>query len=51
MISLIIGLVVLGVALWAIEALIPMDAVVKRIIQVVIVLVVLIWLLRFAGMV
>lgn len=46
LISLIIGLVIVGVVLWAIETLIPLDPMIKRIISVLIVLAVLLWILR-----
>lgn len=46
LLSLILALVIVGVVLWAVETLIPMDATIKRLIQVVVVVAVLIWLLR-----
>ena len=49
MIHLIIALVVIGVALWLINSLIPMDEKIKTLINIVVILAVLIWLLRFAG--
>lgn len=51
MISLLIGLVVLGVVLWLINTMVPMDDKIKMLINVVVVLAVCIWLLRFAGLV
>lgn len=47
MISLIVALVVVGVLLWAVESLIPLDATIRRIIQVLIVLCVVLYILRF----
>jgi hypothetical protein len=49
MIGLILSLVILGVALWVIESLIPMDPMIKRIIQAVVVLCVLFYIVRFFG--
>lgn len=51
MISLIVALLVLGVILWAVESLIPLDPTIKRLIQVVAVICVLVYVLRFFGMV
>lgn len=50
MISLIVALIVVGVLLWAVESLIPMDPAIKRVIQVVVVLCVLLYVLRFFGL-
>jgi hypothetical protein len=49
LISLIITLVVVGVLLWLINSYIPMDAKIKRILNVVVVIVVVIWLLQAFG--
>jgi hypothetical protein len=49
LISLILVLVIVGVALWAINAYIPMDATIKKILNVVVVLVVIFWLLYAFG--
>jgi uncharacterized membrane protein YwzB len=51
MIGLIVSLIILGVVLWAVESLIPMDPMIKRIIQVVVVLCVLLYVLRFFAIV
>ena len=48
MIGLILALVVVGVALYLLQ-LIPMDATVKQIIRVLIILVLVIWVLSFFG--
>ena len=45
LISLIIVLIVVGVALWAVNAFIPMDAKIKTIINAVVIIVVVLWLL------
>ena len=46
MITLIVGLVIVGLILWVLEQ-IPMDAMITRIIRVVIIVVACIWLLQF----
>jgi hypothetical protein len=51
MIGLIVALIVVGVLLWAVESLIPMDATIRRVIQVVVVLCVLLYILRFFGLI
>lgn len=51
LVQLIVALVVVGVLLWAVETLIPMDPTIKRLIQVVIVVAVLIWLLRIFALI
>lgn len=48
--SLIIGLIILGVVLWVVESLIPLDATIRRVIEVVIVLAVLVWVVRAFGL-
>lgn len=50
LLTLIVFLVVVGVVLWAINAFLPMDAKIKLILNVVIVLVVVLWLLRAFGL-
>jgi hypothetical protein len=48
--TLVIALVVIGVLLWAINSFIPMDAKIKQILNVVVVIVVVLWLLSlFTG--
>lgn len=51
MISLIIGLVVIGVVLYLINTILPMDGRIRTLINVIVILAVCIWLLRFAGLV
>jgi hypothetical protein len=46
-IQLVVLLIILGVILWAVETLIPMDPMIRRLIQVVAIVAVLIYLLRF----
>jgi hypothetical protein len=50
LITLVVTLVIVGVILWAINTLIPMDAKIKTILNVVVVIVVLLWVLSlFTG--
>jgi len=49
LIQLVIVLVIVGVALWAINNYIPMDATIKKILNVVVIIVVLLWLLSIFG--
>ena len=49
LISVVITLVILGLVLWVIETLLPLDATIKMVIRVVIILAVIIWLLRALG--
>ncbi len=50
LISLVIVLIVVGVLLWLVNTLIPMDAKIKQIINVVVIIVVVLWLLQiFVG--
>ena len=49
LVTLIITLIVVGVLLWLVNTYIPMDAKIKKIINVVVVIVVIIWLLRVFG--
>ena len=49
LIQLVIALVVIGVALWLINNYIPMDATIKKILNVVVIIVVVLWLLSIFG--
>lgn len=50
LIELVIVLVVIGVLLWLLETVIPMDATMKMLIRAVVIIVVVLWLLRaFVG--
>lgn len=51
MISLIVGLIVVGVLLWAVETLIPLDPVIRRLVQAIVVLAVCLWILRFFALI
>ncbi|MFZ0789291.1 MAG: Thivi_2564 family membrane protein [Chromatiaceae bacterium] len=50
LIDLIVALVVLGVGLWLINNYIPMDSTIKKILNVVVVIVVVLWLLSAFGL-
>jgi hypothetical protein len=49
LIGIIIALVVVGLLLWALEAFIPMNPTIKRILEIVVVIVIIIWLLQVFG--
>jgi len=49
LISLIITLIVIGVLLWLVNAYIPMDGKIKKILNVIVVICVVIWLLSVFG--
>ena len=49
LISLIIVLVVVGVIMWAVNAYIPLQDTIKKILNVVVIIVVLLWLLSVFG--
>lgn len=49
MISLVITLIVIGVLLWLVNTMIPMDAKIKQILNVVVVIAVVLWLLGVFG--
>lgn len=51
LINLIIVLVVVGVIMWAVNVYIPMQAAIKKILNVVVIIVVLIWLLSIFGII
>jgi len=50
LISLIVTLIVVGVLLWLVQRYIPMDATIKRIITIVVIVAVCIWLLSLLGL-
>ena len=50
LIDLVVALVVLGVGLWLINTYIPMDATIKKILNVVLVIAVVLWLLAAFGL-
>lgn len=49
LIQLVITLVVVGVILWVINSYIPMQATIKKILNVVVIIVVILWLLNVFG--
>lgn len=49
-VSVVLTLIVVGVLLWAINAYIPMDAKIKQILNIVVVIVVVLWLLNVFGL-
>jgi len=49
MIGLVITLIIVGVLLWLVNAFIPMDAKIKQILNIVVVICVVIWLLYTFG--
>jgi hypothetical protein len=51
LIQLVVVLLVVGVLLWAINSYIPMQATIKKILNVVVVIVVIIWLLSVFGVI
>ncbi len=50
LISLIIILALVGFALWAVNAYVPMQSGIKRILNIVIIFVVILWLLKVFGL-
>ena len=51
LIQLIIALVVVGVILWAVNTYIPMDATIKKILNIVVIIAVILWLLSVFGVI
>jgi hypothetical protein len=51
LISVIVVLIVIGVLLWLVNSMIPMDSKIKTIINVVVVIVVCLWLLQSFGLI
>ena len=49
MLSILITLLVVGIILWAINSFVPMDEKIKKILNVIIVILVIIWLLKALG--
>lgn len=49
LVSIIIGLVIVGVVLWLINTYIPMDGKIKKILNVLVVVIVILWLLNAFG--
>jgi len=51
LISLIVALVVIGVILWLVNTYIPMDAKIKKILNIIVLIVVVLWLLSVFGLI
>jgi hypothetical protein len=51
LISLIVTLIVIGVVLWLVNSYIPMDGKIKKILNVVVVICVVVWLLSVFGVI
>jgi hypothetical protein len=49
LISLVVTLIIVGVLLWLVNTMIPMDGKIKQILNVVVVIVVCLWLLQVFG--
>ena len=49
LISLVVVLIIIGVLLWLVNAYIPMDATIKKIINIVVIIAVVLWLLNVFG--
>lgn len=49
LINLVVVLIVVGVLLWLVNAYIPMDGKIKKILNIVVVIVVVLWLLQVLG--
>lgn len=50
MISVVLTLVVIGVLLWLLQTSVPMDATIKKAIQIVVIVCVAVWLLQVFGL-
>lgn len=51
LVTVIVTLIVVGIVLWAINRFIPMDAKIKNILNIVVVIVVILWLLQGFGLI
>ncbi len=50
LIQLVLILIVIGILLWLLNAYIPMDAMIKRIVNIVVIIAVVLWLLSVFGL-
>lgn len=50
LLSIIIALVVVGFILWAVNSFIPMDASVKKLLNIAVIIILVIWLLKASGL-
>jgi len=51
LVSIVITLIVVGVLLWLVNSYIPMDAKIKKVINIVVVVVMVLWLLQTTGVI
>lgn len=51
LVELIVTIAIVGVLLWAVETYVPMDAGIKKLLQIIVVLVLVIWLLQSFGLI
>ncbi len=51
LLSVILTIVVVGVVLWLINSYVPMDATIKKILNVVVIIILVIWLLKVFGVI
>jgi hypothetical protein len=49
LVSMVVTLIVVGVLLWAVNSFIPMDEKIKKILNIVVVIAVVLWLLQLFG--
>jgi hypothetical protein len=50
LITIVLALIVVGVLLWLMNSYIPMDATIKKIINIVVIIVVVVWLMHVLGL-
>jgi hypothetical protein len=51
LLGLIVTLVVVGIVLWAVNTYVPMDAKIKQILNIAVVIIVILWLLQAFGLI
>ncbi len=51
MLSLLVTIIIVGLLLWAVNTVIPMDSKVKQILNVVVVVILVLWLLQAFGLI
>lgn len=49
LVSIIVALIIVGLLLWIVNTMIPMDAKIKQILNIVVVIAVILWLLKVFG--
>jgi hypothetical protein len=50
LITIVLVLIVIGVLLWLVETYLPLDPMIKRIIQILVIVVVVVWILQVTGL-